>query len=45
MSQTDKQLWIERITRALAELKKEPPADHRSSAGVREARQSQPEDK
>ena len=45
MNQTDKQLWMDRITRVLAELKKEPQGERTSTGGAREVRQAQTEDK
>jgi hypothetical protein len=39
MSQSERQLWMDRISRALAELKKEPSADHNSQTDPREQRQ------
>jgi hypothetical protein len=38
MSRSERQLWIERIARALAELKKGPPTDAKPSGEARDTR-------
>jgi hypothetical protein len=38
MSRSERQLWMERIARALAELKKGPPTDAEPSGLVRDTR-------
>jgi hypothetical protein len=45
MSQTDKQLWLARIARALEELKRASQTGNATQEIARESRPARPEDK